>query len=147
MNANAIPPLGVNARPLREGLLQLDPPRLLGSRCEACGAVQFPAREFCPACRAADAQVQVTLSDRGIVFSYTVVHQSPSGRTPYVLAYVDLADGVRVMAQLEDLEGEPGIGLPVKLGLKQLRVEDGVPIIGYVFVSGDAKSMAAIQEA
>ena len=127
-----------SARPLREGLLQLDPPHLIGSRCQSCGTAQFPARDFCPACRTDSAQMHVLLSQRGIVFSYTVVHQSPGGRTPYLLAYVDLDDHVRVLAQIEELDGDPRIGMPVKLKLKPVRFDDEVPVIGYVFVSDDA---------
>ena len=128
-----------SARPLREGLLQFDPPRLLGSRCEACGTSQFPARDFCPACRAECAQVRLPLSEHGTVFSYTVVHQSPSGDTPYVLAYVDLLDEVRVLARLEDLEGEPRTGMPVRLRLTQVRVDDVIPVIVYVFTTAPAQ--------
>jgi uncharacterized OB-fold protein len=123
---------------LREDLLQFDPPRLMGSRCEACGTAQFPARDFCPACRADCAQIRLLLSEHGTVFSYTVVHQSPIGRTPYVLAYVDLVDEVRVLARLEDLEGELRIGMPVQLRLQQVRVDDGIPVIGYVFMAAAA---------
>ena len=125
-------------RTLREGLLQLDPPRLIGSRCAGCGITQFPARDFCPSCRAESGQDHVALSQRGVVFSYTVVHQSPGGRVPYTLAYVDLAEQVRVLAQLEDLNGDLRIGMPVKLKLKAIRFDGEVPIIGYVFVGEDA---------
>lgn len=124
-------------RPLRDGLLQFDPPRLIGSRCQGCGVVQYPARDFCPACRNDCQQTTVPLSDRGVVFSYTTVRQSPAGRTPYVLAYVDLQDDVRVMARLEDLEDIDGgarIGMAVKLRLQSIREDDGVSVIGYVFV-------------
>lgn len=120
-------------RAIREGLLQFDPPRLLGSRCNACGAAIFPAKDFCPSCRA-DGSAPLALSPEGTVFSYTVVHQAPGGRpTPYVLAYVDLADGVRVLAQLEHLEADVRVGMPVSLKLKQVHSEEGVPVIGYVF--------------
>ena len=105
---------GTSARPLREGLFQFDPPRLLGSRCTACGTAIFPARDFCPKCRASGAQTRLPLSRQGTVFSYTVVHQAPGGRaTPYVLAYVDLDDDVRVLAQVEHRHDDMRIGMPV----------------------------------
>lgn len=124
------------ARPLREGLLQFDPPRLLGSRCHVCGTTIFPAREFCPKCRVEGSQSSLPLSPQGSVFSYTVVHQAPGGRpTPYVLAYVDLKDDVRVLAQLEHPADAVSIGMPVSLRLKQVAEDGGMPIIGYVFAA------------
>jgi uncharacterized OB-fold protein len=138
MTTTSPPHAPVHARALREGLLQLDPPRLIGSRCAGCGTTQFPARDFCPACRAESGQTHVTLSERGVVFSYTVVHQSPGGRVPYTLAYVDLPEQVRVLAQLEDLNGDLRIGMPVKLKLKAMRFDGDVPVIGYVFVGDGA---------
>jgi uncharacterized OB-fold protein len=138
MTTTSPPHAPVHARALREGLLQLDPPRLIGSRCAGCGTTQFPARDFCPSCRAESGQTHVALSERGVVFSYTVVHQAPGGRVPYVLAYVDLEDKVRVLAQLEDLNGGPRIDMPVKLKLKPVRFDGEVPVIGYVFVGEDA---------
>lgn len=127
-------------RLFREDLLQINPPRLLGSRCASCGTASFPAREFCPSCQAQDAQAKVQLTPEGTVFSYTVIHQSPDGRAvPYVLAYVDLRDQVRVLAQLEHPHEEVRVGMTVTLAPKQLRVEDGAPIIGYVFVAAESQ--------
>ncbi|MGE4241192.1 Zn-ribbon domain-containing OB-fold protein [Ramlibacter sp.] len=120
--------------PLREGLMQLDPPRLLGAECRACGGRHFPARTFCPACNADDALSPVALSPRGLVHSWTIVRQAPAGRkTPYTLAYVDLDDGVRLLAQLEHAGAEPGIGMPVQLALRAVEMDDGSARLGYRF--------------
>ena len=123
-------------RPVRDGLFQFDPPQLLGSRCSACGTAAFPARDFCPKCAADGPHQAVALSPRGTVFSYTVVHQAPAGRpTPYVLAYVDLPDQVRVMAQVDAPPGVMRIGMPVRLVLKPVGEDGGVPVIGYAFAA------------
>jgi len=123
------------SRPLREGLLQADPPRLLGSACRACSMRMFPARGFCPACDSDDVETGVALAATGALYSFTVVRQAPGGRpTPYNLAYVDLEDGVRVMAQVECAPEALRIGMPVRLDVRRVGRQDGCDLIGYVFV-------------
>ncbi|WP_236791873.1 Zn-ribbon domain-containing OB-fold protein [Amycolatopsis sp. GM8] len=127
------------ARPFREGLLKLAPPRLLGSRCDRCATVSFPAREFCPGCRAVDAIAETELSPAGSVYSFTVVRQAPPGiAVPYVLAYVDLPEGVRVLAQVSGVAPEEvTIGLPVHLELTAFDQDaEGADLVGYRFRAG-----------
>ncbi|GAA5165357.1 MULTISPECIES: Zn-ribbon domain-containing OB-fold protein [Amycolatopsis] len=124
------------ARPFREGLLELAPPRLLGSRCGRCATVAFPPREFCPACRATTGITGTALPAEGVVYSFTIVRQAPPGiEVPYVLAYVDLPDGVRVLGQVAGIEpDEVAIGLPVHLELTPFgRDDDGTELVGYRF--------------
>lgn len=116
--------------------MTLDPPSLLGSRCGSCGQMAYPAWRFCPACASAEEPDQVNLSTSGTVYSYTVVRQAPPGvEVPYVLAYVDLPEGVRVMAQIPSRHlDEVEIGMPVQLALKKVgEGEDGTELIGYEF--------------
>lgn len=127
-----------NLRPLREGLLQLNPPRLLGSRCTHCRTVSFPSREFCPACSSGTAPIPTALSPAGTVYSHTTVFQAPAGRkTPYTLAYVDLDDGVRVLAQVDSPAGQIAIGDRVRLALRPVTGDDGESLVGYVFLPQD----------
>jgi uncharacterized OB-fold protein len=120
--------------PIREGLFQPDPPALLGSTCNACGTKAFPARDFCPHCHDEGPHAIEPLARSGTVFSYTVVHQAPGGRpTPYVLAYIDLDDSVRVLAQLSLPIDSVSIGMRVGVVLRQVGESQGVPVVGYVF--------------
>lgn len=122
--------------PLREGLLQLEPPRLLGSACASCGTRLFPARTFCPACKAGAGLAQVALSPLGTVHSWTIVRQAPAGRpTPYTLAYVDLDDGVRLLAQVDHPGREPAIGMRVALALAPVDAGPGGARLGYRFTA------------
>jgi uncharacterized OB-fold protein len=123
-------------RPFREGLMTLEPLRLVGLRCGKCGVTSFPVRSICPACRSADGQNSVTLSDTGSVYSYTIVRQAPPDvEVPYVLAYVDLPEDVRVMAQLDRRHiDEVAIGKAVRLVERPMGwSEDGVQLVGYQF--------------
>jgi len=130
-------------RALRDDVMQLDPPQLLGIHCAVCGVVTFPKREFCAACGAREGLSTRGLSSSGTVHCFTVVRQAPPGRAvPYVLAYVDLPrDQVRVMAQLDTAPEQVSIGLPVKTEFRTVRVEDGLPVVGYVFVPEEAGSL------
>ena len=125
------------AVPLRPGLFDVDAggtPRLLGSRCEACGAHFFPRRRICARCRSS-AMTAVPLSTRGTLYTYTTVHQStPAFATPYVLAYADLPEGVRLLAQLAAAPGDVRIGMPVELRVEPVGVNaEGRPVLSYRF--------------
>jgi uncharacterized OB-fold protein len=74
--------------------------RLAGSRCEACGAVAFPARHVCGECGSRN-QVGHSLAGRGRVVSTTHVVTPPAGFDhPIEVALVDLVEGPRVFALL-----------------------------------------------
>ena len=93
--------------------------RLLLPRCEDCQAVIWYPRPFCPAC----GSLRVTwfeASGRGTVYSFTVNRRGtadlPEYRQvgPYVLAYVELEEGPRVMTNIVDCDPDSvRIGQPV----------------------------------
>lgn len=125
------------AVPLRPGLFDVDAGgthRLVGSRCEVCGAHFFPRRRICARCRSA-ATATVPLSTRGTLHTYTTVHQStPAFPTPYVLAYADLPEGVRLLAQLVAAPRDVRIGMPVELRVEPVGENaEGRPVLGYRF--------------
>lgn len=76
--------------------------RLLLARCDECDAVIWYPRAFCPACASLSVS-WIEASGNGTVYSFTIVHRS-MGRfreaVPYVLAYVELAEGPRVMTNI-----------------------------------------------
>jgi len=121
-------------RPFRPGLLQLEPFRLVGSTCTHCKASVFPARSFCPNCRAVDSVESTTLQPQGVIHSFTIVRQAPEGvATPYVLAQIDLLDDqVRLMSQVVGVQVERvRIGQPVVV--EQASFGDSADFIGYRF--------------
>lgn len=124
--------------PFRPGLLELAEGgvgRLVGSRCPACGARFFPPRHVCSRCLAEPLE-PAALSTRGTVYTYTVVHQAAPGfETPYVLGYVDLPEGVRVLGQVAGIApDEARIGMAVELAVEPFgEDEQGRLLIGYRF--------------
>lgn len=76
---------------------------LLLKHCTACGKRHFPPRHLCPHCWS-DAMEWVKSQGAGAVYSFTIMHRAPTpafaGRTPYVVALIDLDEGPRMMANI-----------------------------------------------
>lgn len=124
--------------PFRPDVLEVTeegPGRLIGSRCASCGAHYFPGRRACARCLGEDMRT-VPLSTEGTVYTYTVVHQStPAFEVPYVLGYVDLPEGVRVLGQITGCDpGDVRIGMAVVLTIEPFgEDEEGRELAGYRF--------------
>lgn len=92
---------------------------LILQRCLACGAVQHRPRALCVSCLS-DAIEHFRASGRGAVHTYTVVHQNQArgfrDALPYVLAYVDLEEGPRLLTNVVDCDPDAiRIGMPVRV--------------------------------
>ena len=90
---------------------------LVLQRCVSCGVVQHRPRGVCASCLSSDLEHFVA-SGRGVVYSCTVIHQNgiPPFRAacPYVLAYVDLEEGPRLMTNIVGCDPESvSIGMDV----------------------------------
>ena len=108
---------------------------LIGARCTACDAHYFPMRRTCARCLSRDVE-RVPLSTHGTLYTYTIVRQSiPAFEVPYVLGYVDLPEGVRLMSQIAGCEPEDvRIGMPLVLSIEPFgHDEDGNELMGYRF--------------
>lgn len=124
--------------PAVEGWFTLDPrePRLLGTRCRACGAVFFPKETaFCRNPRCAGTELdEVPLSRRGTLWSYTNNCYAPPPPyvaadpfEPYAVAAVELADEKLVVlgqvapgVRVEQLE----VGMEMELVLGTLHADE-----------------------
>ncbi len=124
--------------PAVEGWFTLDPrePRLLGTRCRACGAVFFPRETvFCRNPRCAGTELdEVPLSRRGTLWSYTNNCYAPPPPylaadpfEPYAIAAVELADEKLVVlgqvvpgVRVEQLE----VGMEMELVLGTLHADE-----------------------
>jgi len=110
--------------------------RLEGRRCKRCGELQFPPREACGACRGRETEPN-RVRGRGAVNSFAEVAQAPRGFSgPYLVALVELEEGVRVTAQLTDVDAdEVEIGMPVEMVTRRLQEKgpQGYLVYGYKF--------------
>jgi len=130
--------------PIAEGLFagSLDTPRLLGSRCGACGETTFPAQTGCPSCTAQGCQ-EVELSSRGTLYTWTVQRFPPpppyagdvENFTPFAVGYVELPEGVRVEARLLEADASRlSIGMEMELAIEPFAVDDeGREVVTFAF--------------
>jgi hypothetical protein len=84
---------------------------------------------MCPSC-GADKQDWVVASGRGTVFSYVVHHHPPvpGKQLPFVVALVELEEGVRMLGELIDVDpAAVRVGLPVQLALTRIDDELTLP--------------------
>ena len=93
--------------------------RLVLPRCDACGTVIWYPRRFCPACRTTSVS-WIEASGRGTVYTYTVVRKGARGAwgevAPYVIAYVELDEGPRVLTNVVDIDPDAvEVGMAVRV--------------------------------
>lgn len=114
-------------------------PHLQGSQCTACGETFFPTQELCTACLQEGTLREIPLSNRGTIYSFTIVERDslapPGFKTPYAYGYIDLKEGVRVLAKIMDWTPDTlKIGAPVELVVEEInRNADGLGIMGFRF--------------
>lgn len=82
--------------------------RLVLPRCLSCEHVIWYPRGLCPECGSTDVE-WFEASGRGVVYSFSITRRMP-GRwgqaAPFVLAYVELDEGPRIMTNIVDCEPE-----------------------------------------
>lgn len=101
-------------RPFWEGCRQ---GKLLLQFCDQCQQHQFYPRLYCMHCGSSNVR-WVSASGRGVIYSYTVIHQNKSPEfvqdTPYNVVVVQLAEGPRLMSTIVETDlAELRIDLPV----------------------------------
>jgi uncharacterized protein len=95
--------------------------RLLLPRCEDCGTIIWFPRPFCPEC--ASLKIEwIEASGRGTVYSFTINRRGTADLPAYreagifVLSYVELEEGPRIMTNVVDCDPESvRIGQAVQL--------------------------------
>lgn len=89
-----------DSRPFWEGCAQH---KLLFQRCTRCGKPRMPASFLCPHCHSTEFSWEQS-AGFGRIYSYVVFHRAfhplLSDRIPYVVASVDLDEGVRLLTNI-----------------------------------------------
>jgi uncharacterized OB-fold protein len=104
--------------------------KLVLERCGNCQTViWYPRGGFCPACGSMSA-TPFEASGTGTVYTFTVVHRGQgdfAGIPPYVIAYVELDEGPRIMTNIVGCDPDQvRIGMPVKAVFHQTEAEAAV---------------------
>lgn len=112
---------------------------LRGMRCGDCGEVFFGRRRGCEYCTSSSL-TEVTLSDEGVLHTYTVLKVPPPPgfigafkEEGYPIGLVELEEGVRVMAPLEVAPSVIDVGLKMEAVFPEIETEDGETVITYAF--------------
>lgn len=100
-------------------------------RCRACGTHRYYPRAVCPSCLSSDVE-WVLSSGRGTVYTFTVTYQNQApgfrDELPYVLAYVTLDEGVRVLTNVVGCPvDQVVIGMPVEVTFEDVVDDVAIP--------------------
>ncbi|MCU1614583.1 MAG: hypothetical protein JWO98_2123 [Frankiales bacterium] len=86
-------------------------------KCSSCGSLRNPPGPMCPHCRSTQ-WGWILASGEGTVHSFTVPHypKVEGLEMPYVVALVDLTEGVRTITNIVDVDpADVQVGMPVEL--------------------------------
>ena len=96
--------------------------KLLLNSCTACDKPYFPPRPFCPSCGSRKVEV-IEASGKGRLYSYIINHMpAPGYETPFIVAVVQLEEGVRMMSNILDCPAEPEaleLDMPLEVTFEQ----------------------------
>ena len=106
---------------------------LIGSKCNTCGEVFFPARVVCPNCRRKGDLEPFQFSGKGKIYTYSVIRSAPDDfkkSAPYAVAVIELEEGAKLTTQLVDCDVDS-----LEMVFRRVREdgEDGVISYGYKF--------------
>ncbi|GAA2123375.1 Zn-ribbon domain-containing OB-fold protein [Actinomadura napierensis] len=114
--SKAVPRPTPDTRPFWDGAAAGE---LRVQRCRACARHFFYPRPACPHCGSGDVE-WVTATGRATLHSYVINHRPAPGfedEAPYVIAIVELEEGVRMMSNIVGVPADPG-HLPLDLPLR-----------------------------
>ena len=129
--------------PITDGLFTWpsDAPQLIGSRCNRCDTVAFPAQASCARCTATDSSEHL-LAREGTLWTWTVQgfrpksppYTGPADFEPFPLGYVELPGEVKVEARLVDVSPtELTIGMAMELAIVPFETESGDAVLTFAF--------------
>lgn len=113
--------------------------RLIGSRCQECGAEFFPPVYRCRRCGSENIKDK-EMPKEGKIMTYTQLHEPLPGfeaQAPFYLAVVRLDNGARVLSQVVDSPDESiKTGMKVRATVRRAKVDgdSGQIIYGYKFI-------------
>jgi len=117
--------------------LFLNEEKLMGSRCQKCGAFFVPPRPICTKCYANEMEWVETKGNAKLV-TFTCIAIGPpfmikegyDRKRPYVSGVVELEEGARVVARIEGVDGSKPesiqIGIPLQVEFLHRGKEDNL---------------------
>ena len=114
---------------------------LILPRCRDCDRFHFYPRALCPYCWSTSLD-SVKSSGRGRLYSYVINHRPAPGfeeRTPYIIAVVELEEGVRMLSNLVGVEPDPAklsLDMPVEVTFQEASDDITLPLFKPVGEAG-----------
>jgi len=104
---------------------------LVLQKCSSCQRFRFYPRSICQFCFSNVFEWHRS-AGRGTIYSYTVIHRPPfpafRKKVPYVLALVDVEEGVRMMTNIIDCDPQAvEIGMAVEVAFEDVTEEITLP--------------------
>ena len=132
--------------PVAEGLFTwpAEEPRLIGSRCRACGIITFPTQDSCPRCAATEMEERL-LAPQGRLWAWTTQdfpppsppYAGPTGKefVPFGVGYVELPGEVKVETRLTTADpAELRDGMEMELVVVPFGTDgDGNEVVTFAF--------------
>jgi len=114
--AKPLPHIDEENRPWWEALKRHE---LYVQKCEDCGTLRYYPRAQCANCLSPSTQ-WIRCSGKGTIWTFTVTNQNQAAgfrdSLPYVIAWIDLAEGLKMMTNIVDYPPEQvKIGMPVEV--------------------------------
>jgi uncharacterized OB-fold protein len=118
--------------------------KLVGVSCRKCGRRYLPPRPVCPECHSSDMEL-TAMPEKGRLMAYTVISVGPpmmveagfDREHPYCCGVVELAEGIRVSARIEEVDVQHPerikVGIPVTAGYQAEKMSSGQPKTVLVF--------------
>ncbi len=105
--------------------------RFVVQRCRDCGTFQYYPRGVCAGCWGEKLERQES-TGRGTVYTFTVTHRTQTrgfkDELPYVLAYVELDEGVQVLTNIVGCAPDDvRIGMPVVVMFEDANEQVSIP--------------------
>lgn len=92
--------------------------KLLLRKCNDCSSIIWYPRAFCPACSSQNT-LWITSNGRGTIYSFSITRKGAGAWAeagPYVIAYVELEEGPRVLTNIVGCSAERvSIGMAVNV--------------------------------
>src|SRR5438876_438099 len=126
--AKPLPEITAESKPFWDACARHE---LLVQKCRACGTVQYYPRGVCAACWSADVEWTPS-AGRGRVYTFTVTYRTQArgfrDELPYVLAWIELEEGVQVMSNIVAVDpAKVAVGLPVRVTFDDVKEGLSIP--------------------
>ncbi len=104
--------------------------KVLIQKCSSCGTLRHPPSPMCRSCQSLEWET-VEASGQGTLYSYTTLHYPhiPPFDYPNIIGLIDLAEGVRMVAQMTQMKPEElEIGMAVQVVLEEVQDDLVLPL-------------------